>query len=455
MATTRDQAEAYGYESRRHVTGLVRGSDEAIADPRRRLNRTTLGSLVIAVLVMAGFGVAGFLGAGGGSDLPQSGAVVVAETGDQYVVIDGRVHPAINLASALLVGGGTPTPVSAEALGMAPRGYPIGIPFAPDTLPDSEQLSNEPWTVCTVATSGTSTVSMLVGLPAPAEKLGESEGVLVDEPDGATWLITQGRRYRVSPSVQILLGLNRATAVEVLPEVLDTVPEGPEIQVPAVPGSGAEPVPLPFPAVVGDVVRAQATGTPTRHFMVQRDGLVEISELTSSLLAASATRTVDLATAVNAAPSAQGPPENPRWPRRVPTLVDIQREQPLCVTTTPGQPPGDAAWTAVVSRPAAVPQHAGVTAVHTESGDVPGVLSEIFIAPGTAVLVRASSSSGQDGVYTLVTSSGQRFPMSSADAVSRLGYVPATVKPIPLPFVTLLPSGPVLDPEAAGREVPG
>src|SRR5689334_12254648 len=135
MASTRDHVAAYDYESRRRVTSLVLGADEAGLDPRRRLHRTPVGSIVIALPAMAGFGVAGLLGGGSGPSLPDSGAVLVKGQGDRYVVVDGVVHPALNLTSALLVGGGTLTEVRPDALDGKPRGLPVGIPDVPDALP--------------------------------------------------------------------------------------------------------------------------------------------------------------------------------------------------------------------------------------------------------------------------------------------------------------------------------
>ena len=81
MPTTKEQAEAYNYEGRRQATSLMTGHDEARNDPRRRINRVTVGGVLIAILLMAGFGLAGFLGAGRGPALPQSGAVLVAGSG--------------------------------------------------------------------------------------------------------------------------------------------------------------------------------------------------------------------------------------------------------------------------------------------------------------------------------------------------------------------------------------
>ena len=47
MATTKEQAEAYGYEGRRQATTLVTGQDEARTDPRRRINRVTAAGVLI------------------------------------------------------------------------------------------------------------------------------------------------------------------------------------------------------------------------------------------------------------------------------------------------------------------------------------------------------------------------------------------------------------------------
>src|SRR5918998_6944580 len=170
MATTREQAEAYNYEGRRQATTLMTGEDEARRDPRRRINRVTAAGVLVGVLVMAGFGIAGFLGAGRGPGLPESGGVLVSGTGDRYVVLEGRLHPALNLASALLVGGGSLTQVRAGVLDTLPRGLPVGIPDAPDALPQPDRLSDAPWTVCAVP-SGAPTlppeVTIGVGLPEP------------------------------------------------------------------------------------------------------------------------------------------------------------------------------------------------------------------------------------------------------------------------------------------------
>jgi hypothetical protein len=102
-----------------------------------------------------------------------------------------------------------------------------------------------------------------------------------------------------------------------------------------------------------------------------------------------------------------------------------------------------------------MPSPAGVTPVATRTGDVPGVATSVAITPGTGALVLATTSAGQDGGFTLVTESGQRFPIASAEATRRLRFDPAAASRLPLPFVALLPSGPALDPQAAAQEFTG
>jgi type VII secretion protein EccB len=454
MATTRDHVAAYDYESRRRVTSLMLGVDEASRDPHRRLNRTMVGSAVIAVLVMAAFGIIGLLGGGPGPRLPDSGAVLVKGSGDRYVLVDGVLHPALNLSSALLVGGGRLTEVRASALEGRRRGLPVGILGAPDGLP--HRLATGPWTVC-VLPSGSQVVrpqvEVLAGLPAPAQGVLGPSAAIVAENGDTSWMITLGRRYRLAGNTRTVLGLQDARLMPVPARVLDTLPEGPEIAIPAVRRGGTPRTALPVKAAVGDVIQTQVTGQRPSYSLVQTDGLSPITPLTAVLLLAADSKlvTADPA-AINAATSKQAVPGQPGWPKEVPTAVDPVRGQPLCISTTPGTPPGDAPWAVSVSLPPALPTPGPVPPIATKVGDDPDLATSVAIPPGTGALVLATTTSGQDGGYNLITESGQRFPITSADAVARLQLNPNSASRLPLPFVVLLPSGPTLDPQAAAQE---
>jgi type VII secretion protein EccB len=457
MATTRDHVAAYDYESRRRVTSLVLGADEAGRDPHRRLNRTGFGSLILAVLVLAGFGIAGLLGGGRGPALPDSGAVLVKGTGDRYVVVDGVVHPALNLSSALLVGGGTLTEVRASTLDGKPRGLPVGIPQAPDGL--SRRLATGPWTVCVLPSDSRVVppqIEVLIGLPTPTAAVLTGNAAVIAVDGGASWLVTLGRRYRLTGNTATVLNPQGARSVPVPGRVLDTLPEGPEIAIPAVASGGPPSVALPVRANVGDVIQTQVGGQPPTYYLVRPDGLTRITPLTARLLLAahSALVTADPA-AGNAPPSRYPSPDQPGWPKEVPSPLDPARGQPLCLSSTPGAPPGDAPWRVTASLPPALPSLDGIRPVATNAGGSPGTATSVAITPGTAALVLATTTAGADGGYNLITESGQRFPITSADAVARLQFAPASASRLPLPFVALLPSGPALDPQAAAREYTG
>ncbi|RKN45607.1 type VII secretion protein EccB [Streptomyces hoynatensis] len=472
MATTREQAEAYAYEQRRRTTSLFRGTDEAGRDPRRRLNRALGGGLALGILIMAGFGIAGWLGGGRGPDLPEEGAVVAGGSGDRYVVADGVVHPALNLASALLVGGGRLTEVRQSVLDDAPRGLPVGIPGAPDALPEADDLLTGAWTLCATPseTGGAPTETALYlsvpGVAPPEDEAGAS--VLVREPDGGLWLLTQGRRYALEPAVAELLGLQRARPVDLPPEVLATVPEAPALALPDAGGEGnqegegagdegAEVTGLGFPARVGDLAHTGTDGPNPRYYLVRSDGLVAVTPLVYALLTAEAgeDHALDATQAARAPHSAGTPPGDPAWPAAPPRVHDPDRDQPVCVSTRPGGHPGDAPWRATVHLPATMPEPAEVTAVRSAGGQRLGLLDAVYVPAGRGALVRATASAGTGGTDTLVTDSGMAYPIASAEAVQRLGYDPREAPAMPRAFVGLLPAGPVLDPDAAARELAG
>lgn len=460
MATTRERSEAYAYANRRMSTSVLRGTDEARFDPRRRLNRSLGAGVAVGVLLMAGFGIAGWLGGGSGPALPKDGAVVAGDSA--YVLVDGVAHPALNLSSARLAGGGEPTEVRRTALRDAPVGLPVGIPDAPDALPDADDLLDGAWTLC-------ATPSETGGLPVPTALYVSVPDVPTGNPDareGATllvetegeevWLLAEGRRYAVGPDVREALGLTREP-VPLPGDIVATVPMGPEIVIPH-PGRGTGENPsveLPFDAAVGDLARTEDTGAGRQLYLVRRDGLATVSELVYTLLRS---RDVEEHTiALPDARSARSPhhPGDPAWPDQVPEAAEPERGQPVCVSTPPGSRPGDTPWQASVHLPRTMPASERTAPVEARDRTRLGLLDRMYLPAGSGVLVRSVSSAGAGGTYTLVTDSGTAYPIASPEAVQSLGYDPATARSMPTDFVDLLPRGPVLDPEEAAKERTG
>jgi type VII secretion protein EccB len=465
MATVRDQVEAYNFATRRQVLALLKGDDAATVDPRRRLNRALLGGMLLAVVVAAAVGVAGFLSSGSSGSVPADGVIVDADTGGAYVRIGNVLHPALNLASAKLVAGHSVTRVSDSALRSLPRGLPVGIPGAPDSLPPTGDLTARAWSVCSIAPEATAArarIVVSVGSPVPSP-LPRSSGLVVQTPDGATWLLDGGQRYQVSDvRTAAVLSLNEVAPLAIDPAVLDLIPEGPPLDVRQIriPGTGGPPqVQLPFAARVGDVLSVDTGTNQPAQYVVLTDGVAPVDPFAYRMLVAAggqphqdvpADEIVDVA--------ARTRPQIPaQWPHDVfahPTAPPAAGE-PLCVTYDPHAPHGTAAWPVTLSEPPSVPLAAHAAPVAASGGGLPTAATAVAVPYGGGALVKAVGSGGVSAVYTLVTDSGLRFTIANADAVGRLGYDPKAAVPVPLPFVTLLPAGPGLDPYAAAAEYAG
>jgi type VII secretion protein EccB len=263
--------------------------------------------------------------------------VPVAGSGDRYVIVDGRLHPALNLASALLVGGGELTEVRPDVLDALPRGLPVGIPEAPDALPRPERLTTADWSVCTVPAAAPTLppqVTLRVGVAEPTEGvLTAALAMLVGADDGALWLLDQGVRHRLDGPTPVLLDVQRTAPVRLPPAVLDTVPAGSVVGVPVVDGVGEPAAGTAW--LVGDVVRVGETLRGA--YVVQRGGLSPVSEFTATLL-------VNASAPVRQAMSAQvgtasGAPAvgAADWPDVPPTQVGPQFSLPVCFSTTPAR----------------------------------------------------------------------------------------------------------------------
>ena len=459
MASTRDQVEAYSFAARRQVLALLHGEELVTVDPRRRLNRSVIAGLLVGVVALAAVGVAGFLKGGSSTTVPTEGVIIDSSTGGAYVLIDHVLHPALNLASAKLIAGRQTTTVASSALRSLPRGLPVGIPDAPDSVPQRSQLTRSSWSVCDIAPQASAArpqVVVSIGTTRPASVPGGA-GVVAQAEDGTTWLLVDGMRYQVDSDVSTLLGLERVAPVPVRSEVLDLVPAGTPLAIPTIPGNGEQPsVHLAFDAVVGDLVRVPSTD---QRYVVLRDGLAPVNAFTFALLAGGAKATLSQpASAVVGGASKTRPQIPVLWPQQALTRLIARpaANEPLCVTYTPGRPNTTAAaWPVTISEPAKVPLATHASAVAPASGSLPTVATGVAVPSGSGVLARASATGGVDTTYTLVTDTGIRYSISSADAVGRLGYTTGAAVIVPKPFLSLLPAGPGLDPTAAAAEYAG
>lgn len=465
MATVRDQVEAYNYATRRQVLALLKGDDAVSLDPRRRLNRSLFGGLLLGVIVLAAAGVAGFLSSGGSTSVPTSGVIVDADTGATFVRDGNLLHQTLNMTSAKLIAGPQVTKVSSSALRSLPRGLQVGIPGAPDVPPPSSRLTAGAWSVCTIeaqAASASGQVVVSVGAPVPTP-IPESGGIVAQTPDGTEWLLDNGQRYKVTTAAAGLLGLNQAAPLSIDPAVLDLAPEGQPLVVPKIPGAGHQPsVSLPFHPLVGDLWKVDNGTNRPGLYVVTQDGIAAVDPFAFQMLLTERTpRTVQAGDLQSVPVRTSRLPEIPAgWPSQAPgnPVPPPASGQPFCISYDPRAQPAAAwtvAWPVSFSTPARVPLGPHAEQVSASGTRLPTAATAVAVPAGGGALVKAVGSGGVDSVYTLITDSGLRFSIADADAVRRLGYDTNAAVRVPLSFVRLLPAGPSLDPAAAAAEDAG
>ncbi|MBA2944895.1 type VII secretion protein EccB [Streptomyces himalayensis] len=162
MATRRDELNAYSFARRRTVAAFLQPSPHGSEEAAPRPLKTVLPSLGVAMLVLAGFGAWGMLSptAPKGWDKEGANILVGSESTTRYVLVRTKgekkpsLHPVLNLASAkLLLKGENPKVIKIKESVLDESKYPmgatVGIPFAPDRLPSSEDAETvKVWALC-------------------------------------------------------------------------------------------------------------------------------------------------------------------------------------------------------------------------------------------------------------------------------------------------------------------
>ncbi|MGW4462612.1 type VII secretion protein EccB [Micromonospora sp. NPDC004704] len=464
MQSRRDQVQAQSYVLGRLTSALVAAEPEAAENPHRRLLIGTVAGTLIAALVVAGFAVYGFLRPGGATSWRKPGTVVVEkETGSRYVLVDGRLRPVLNYSSALLLFGKKPamTTVSATSLRSVPRGQSVGIVGAPDALPAPTALAGTTWTVCAVAgrdAAGTlaTATTLTVDRTPSGPVLGPDQGVVAQAPGGETFLVWRGRRYALTQTwLSRVFGYDGSPA-PVEPGWLDQLPAGSDIGPVAVPGRGEQgPVVDGTPTQIGQLFVARIAGTAERHYLLQRDGLSQLTPTGVAVVSSDpetaraygsrpVVPTELTAAALAGLPASKQPVLPGDLPETPPAVAPAGPGRVWCVRH--GDPSG------VVRLTAESPLPPGAVAAGDGAGvtRTAGTATAVAFAAGVGGLVRLGRPGQAPGTsYFVVTDAGIKYPLADPSVAQALGYptsLAATVSPA---LLELLPTGPLLDPQRA------
>ncbi|MGW3472385.1 type VII secretion protein EccB [Saccharopolyspora sp. NPDC000995] len=463
MHSRSDQVQAHSFMTARLVSALVRAEPDMATPP---LRRTPLGMVIgfmLAVLIVAGFAVASLLSPGGATAWTQPGTLIVEkETGTRYVLADGVLRPVLNLASARLLLGANMqvanTPQS--SLANVPRGTPVGVIGAPDSLPDPSEPADGTWLVCAESVvdatgSPRPVLSLGVGSAPDALPVPDDKAVLVRSADGNEYLAWRDQRMKLTaPWVSRALGYNDNSAIRVRDAWVNALPAAPDLGAPPVSGQG-EPGPVldGQQTVIGQVFVVNGVGMSERYFILAKQGLIPVTKTGAALaLGNPATAAAYGGTQVTArklssaalasATVLPAPEAMAAWPPTPPTLMDDQSPCVQSVTV------GGNISQRLVSQP---------SVWNAEVVDGPGFVrnkltaDRIAMQPGSGLLVRTLPAPGVTGAgLYLIAEPGAKFPVPNEGSAAALGFSGARAVGVPASLLDLLPTGPVLSGKGGG-----
>jgi type VII secretion protein EccB len=456
---TRDQVDAYRFGLRRLEAALVRGDPVPLHEQIRSQRRAVLAGAVLGLLGLCVAGVVAVLAPS--PDWKNEAVVVGAGSGAMYVVAHhpDRLVPVANLPAARLVlaalrtGGSTdrdpatavPVVVPDSRLDSVPRTPTAALPGAVAVRPDGPALPGR-WAVCDEVTEdGELVATTVVGGAVAVAPNPPGDAVLLDGPDGATWLVVDGHRHRVDTGdgrIAAAFGLTGRLPRAAAAALVSIVPEGPELATPQVPRRG-EAAPAGLPGRIGDVLVASPVGGAPRYYVVLAGGLQEVPPVLAELLrVASGART---AREIGPAELANAPVVRELvtegWPAAAPRTLEPAEAPIVCWTWSDDADPAGSVWAG-----RGAPLGAGAFAVALAQADGAGEHVDAA-AVGAGGAVR----SGGDGPLWLVSSTGVVHGVADDATAAALGITAAGTAPEAV--LRLLPAGPTLDVGEAGRVV--
>ena len=289
------QVSAHFFWNRRNAAALSHHGVRMEFDPVQRQRASLILGFIFALLAVALMFVLSWFKPAG--QVGQSSILADRDTGAIFVLVDGRLHPAVNLVSARLIAGqaGNPTFVKANELAKYPQGPSVGIAGAPTTMPLRTADSSE-WTVCDSAPDNPNAAPVVTAIGGPLSvgsrslPLEPPKAVLAEH-DDKTYVVWNGQRSEIDLSnkaVSLALGVDTDAPqpVKISTPLFDALPATEPLDSPVIPGAGT---PSQFNvepgAVVGSVLSVRDLQTGADEFYVLlRNGVQPISPFVASLL---------------------------------------------------------------------------------------------------------------------------------------------------------------------------
>ncbi|WP_327688223.1 type VII secretion protein EccB [Streptomyces tubercidicus] len=312
MASRRDELNAYSFARKRTNAAFLKPLPNGSIESAPRPLKAVVPSIVMGVVVLVGFGACGILKpvAPQGWDEVGKNVIVGDKSTTRYIVLkQGKqklLHPILNLASARLLIDPNFRVVKvkeAELDGKIPHGPALGIPYAPDRLPGTEDADTpKTWAVCNRPGSGLNSkpqqsVFVLGGKDKEAVegrgKLGPSQALFVEDPQHKKWLVdSEGKAFEFYGGSEAVNNTLRriifrsAKPQPVSQEFMDTLlvlPRQLGITMPVVAQAGSQTTDPKVPErakTVGSILQ-DSSG---QKYVVEKDGVEQVSDFVANLL---------------------------------------------------------------------------------------------------------------------------------------------------------------------------
>lgn len=468
--TSRLQVTAHYFWNRRNAAALSHHGVRLDYDPeQRRISALVLGYTLTIVMIglaalMAYIKPAGQVG--------KSQILADRDTGAIYVMVDNRLHPALNLISARLISGedANPTFVKAAELTKYPQGPIVGIVGAPTQMPIRTGLESE-WAVCDSAPTATATKSAALTpvVTAIAGPLAGRRSAPLTMPyavlarhDDKTLIIWDGHRSEIdvaNKSVALALGIDSSAPqpVPMSTALYDAIPATDPLIIPAIPNAGQpSPWDLGRPAPIGSVLTVRdVQQSGDQLFVLLPNGIQHISPFVASLLR-SANSFGDPAPVVVSpdrlavVPIVESLPVSYYPPTRL-RLVDTSVNGTTCLAWSKGSTDKAAKVTVLSGQGLPTPAGSDDRLVHLvkDAGSSASVeADQVYIDPGATNLVMTTNadpvSVSRDSLWW-VSDQGVRYGIELDDsALKPLRISTASARQAPWVLIRTFAAGPAL-----------
>ncbi|TSB21402.1 type VII secretion protein EccB [Streptomyces benahoarensis] len=295
MASRRDELNAYSFARKRTNAAFLKPLPSGSIESAPRPLKAVLPSVLMGVVILVGFGACGIVRpvAPQGWDAVGENVIVGSDSTTRYVVLDSDnsqgkkeklLHPVLNLASAKLLLDPDKYKVvnvkESELDGKIAHGPAVGIPFAPDRLPNATDAGKaKTWAVCDRPGSGVNSKAQqaVFVLGGKDKSLVEDKGRLdmhqvlfVRDPQKKLWLVDHnGFKFALDATLggrnAALAGTGAKDPDLLLRRVLFKEAEPQDVTQQWIDTLIQSPVPIYLPMIKGAGQPSHAEGVPSQY----------------------------------------------------------------------------------------------------------------------------------------------------------------------------------------------